>query len=136
PVGAVNGVLTLNFAKGGPITQSFDVNILGNGGATLELANDLGVCVGDPLQIAARIAFLRNPSFELNYNPVYPHYSDIDEWTKIGGGGVNEGTTGPFADNGTIPDRTRVGFIQGTGSIAQNLSGLQPGKQYWVQYYY
>ncbi|MEO8428843.1 MAG: DUF642 domain-containing protein [Verrucomicrobiota bacterium] len=136
PAGAVNGVLTLNFVKGGPITQSFDVDIVGKGGATLELANDLGVCVGDPLKISARVGFVRNPSFELNYNSTDPHYVEIDAWTKIGGGGVNEGTNGPFADNGTIPDRSRVGFIQGTGSIAQNLSGLEPGKQYWIQYYF
>src|SRR5206468_3334980 len=89
-----------------------------------------------PLILLSRSGFLRNPSFEENYNPASPHYSDIDQWTKTGGTGVNEGTTGPFADSGQIPDRNRAAFLQGNASIAQTISNLQTNKQYWVQFFY
>jgi hypothetical protein len=50
-------------------------------------------------------SFVKNPSFESNYNDTYPHYGTIDEWN--GGSGVNE-DAGPFHNTGTaIPDQTR-----------------------------
>ena len=53
-------------------------------------------------------SFVLNPSFELNYNPTFPGYSSITNWT--GGSGVNQ-STGPFHNPGTpIPDGVRVGF--------------------------
>ena len=53
-------------------------------------------------------AFVRNPSFESNYNETWPHYSPVDEWP--GASGVNDGT-GPFHNTGTpVPDRDRIGF--------------------------
>jgi hypothetical protein len=52
-----------------------------------------------------------------------------------GNTGVNE-ATGPFWDNGLNPDRSRAGFVQGTGGIFQELRGLVPGKTYWLQFSY
>ncbi len=79
---------------------------------------------------------IKNPSFEENYNPAFPGYSTIDQWTALGGGsGVNE-AGGPFHDNSTIPDRARIGFYQGTGGILQSVSGLEIGREHWLQFRY
>jgi len=72
-----------------------------------------------------------NPSFEAN-NPGGVGYGTPDGWTATGGVGVNNGGQ-PFADNGSIPDRGQIGFIQGLGSLSQVLSGLEVGEQYWLQ---
>src|SRR5262245_18581319 len=77
-------------------------------------------------------SFVRNPSFESNYNDAFPHYGSIDEWT--GGSGVNQ-ADGPFHNGGTpIPDGLRVGFSQGSSTLSQDISGLTPNKQYWLQF--
>src|SRR5205814_1641220 len=78
--------------------------------------------------------FVQNPSFESNYDDTFPHYGPIDGW--VGGSGVNE-DAGPFHNPGTpIPDRSRIGFKQGSGNLSQDITGLTPGKQYWIQFYY
>ena len=83
---------------------------------------------------APAASFVANPSFETNYNDVWPHYGLIDNWT--GGSGVND-STGPFHNGGTpIPDRDRIGFLQGPTQITQTISGLEVGKQYWIQFFY
>src|SRR5262245_1662944 len=79
-------------------------------------------------------SFVTNPSIEANYNDTYPHYGAIDEWT--GGSGVNQ-ADGPFHNNGTpVPDGLRVGFSQGSTTLSQEISGLTPNKQYWIQFQY
>src|SRR5437867_2989987 len=79
-------------------------------------------------------SLIQNPSFESNYNDVFPHYGSIDSW--VGGSGVNE-NAGPFHNPGTpIPDRTRVAFVQGSANLSQDIAGLTAGKQYWVQFFY
>ena len=35
-----------------------------------------------------------------------------------------------------IPDRSRVGFKQGSGDLSQDIAGLTAGKQYWIQFFY
>lgn len=75
-----------------------------------------------------------NPSFESNYNEAAPHYGSIDEWS--GGSGVNL-ANGPFHNGGTpIPDQLQVAFIQGSSTLSQEIFGLQPGQQYWIQFLY
>lgn len=84
--------------------------------------------------LSGAASFVLNPSFELNYNPTFPGYSTINNWT--GGSGVNE-STGPFHNPGTpIPDGVRVAFQQGSGTMSQIISGLTPGKRYWIQLHY
>ncbi len=79
-------------------------------------------------------SFVKNPSFESNYNDVFPHYSSVDEW--LGASGVNE-SGGPFHNGGTpIPDQTRIAFKQGSGDVSQDIVGLTAGKQYWIQIFY
>lgn len=77
---------------------------------------------------------MANPSFEANYNATFPGYSTINNWS--GGSGVNQ-STGPFHNTGTpIPDGVRAGFQQGSGTMSQVISGLIPGKRYWIQLHY
>lgn len=135
PASGAGGALTLMFPVGGPSEQTFDLNLVGGGITTLQIANSAGAC-NFPTAISVKVsgAFVRNPSFESNYNATWPSYSAIDNWD--GGSGVNQGATGPFADNGTIPDGNRVGFKQGSGSVSQTISGLEPGKEYWAQIWY
>lgn len=52
PVGGVNGTLTLNFAAGGPNSQTINVESLGGlGGAILRLENDIGLTAGNALSV-------------------------------------------------------------------------------------
>jgi len=88
---------------------------------------------GGPLRAAGLVY---NPSFEVNYNETWPHYGPIDGWTLAGGGGVNE-AAGPFHNVGTaVPDRDRIAFIQGSGSLSQTVAGLVPGERHWIQFHY
>ena len=136
PVGAVAGSLTLNFPPG-TTTQPYTINALQKGGATLSLSTLSGGCVEGSTLVTVGATFIRNPSFEENFNPAFPGYSPINQWTAIPGGGtgVNE-AGGPFHDNSTIPDRARVAIHQGTGGIKQTISGLQPGREHWLQFRY
>lgn len=104
--------------------------------ASLSLGLGLACVLSPGLALGA--AFIRNPSFESNFNETWPHYSSVDEW--IGGSGVNDvelDPSGPFHNAGTpVPDRARVGFKQGGGEVTQDISGLNPGTTYWLQFYY
>ena len=89
---------------------------------------------------AADSILVTNPSFQADNFPASPGYrgggnpAAITGWG--GGGGINGSDIGAgtaFADNGAIPDGTRVAFIQGAGSLTQTLSGFEVGQRYWVQ---
>ncbi len=89
---------------------------------------------------AADSILVTNPSFQADNFPVFPGYrgggnpAAITGWG--GSGGINGSDIGagvPFADNGAIPDGTRVSFIQGAGSLTQTLIGFEIGQRYWVQ---
>lgn len=77
---------------------------------------------------------VQNPSFESPYNETGAHYGSADFWA--GASGTNK-ASGPFHNDGTaIPDQILIGFKQGGGSVTQEITGLDPGKKYWLQYYY
>jgi hypothetical protein len=138
PVGGVNGSLDLVFPAGGDTVQTFAVHGIARGTARLDLSNSFNLCFDNPrVNVSVVSSFVRNPSFENNYNPAFPGYGPIDAWTGDGAGntGVNE-STGPFHDNGTIPDRSRVALLQVNKSISQKLFNLVPGSQYWLQLRY
>ena len=87
-----------------------------------------------------------NFSFE---SPVVASYAYevIDGWTATGGGTIGGGShgvglsdsSGPFANNGTIPDGFQVSFLQTNGSadttLLQTITGLIPGNQYVVSFF-
>ena len=128
-----DGAIKLTFAKGGPNTKTVDVAVLGSGQAAFTLSIDSGVCIGDPVFLTRRSAFVVNPSFEAHPPAAaWPHYGPVEAWP--GATGVNIG--GPFNDNGATPDRNQVGFAQGSRAVTQTITGLTPGKNYWLQFYY
>jgi hypothetical protein len=73
-----------------------------------------------------------NGSFEADDVAAWPGYGAITGWE--GGSGINDG--GPFGDNGVIPDGAKLGFIQGTKTLSQNLTGLEAGAEYVLSFYY
>ncbi|MCL4177303.1 MAG: DUF642 domain-containing protein, partial [Verrucomicrobia bacterium] len=132
-VGAQDNQLAVNFTAGGPTSQIINLEVVGSGRARIFMATAAPDCMGDPAVIMTpMVTTVLNPSFENNYNPAYPHYSAIADWT--GGSGVNR-SAGPF-HNGTIPDRAQIAFLQGANTISQLLTDLEPGKNYWLQVRY
>ncbi len=63
-------------------------------------------------------------------NETFPHYGAISGWD--GGSGVND-STGPFHDNGSIPEGKRIGFKQGDGIVSQTVE-LAAGTQYTLRF--
>jgi hypothetical protein len=67
-----------------------------------------------------------------------PGYGPVSGWTEVGSGtgSTNFNTTGLW-NNGTIPvaGDTTAGFIQGTGSFSQTLTGLISGALYTLTFY-
>lgn len=135
PAGADGeGVLTLTFTSDGPLQQSFDIAAVGSGSAMLTLANDSGICfVQNTIAVTAVRSFLANAGFEDSPRPGGVGYGAIAGWG--GGSGINT-SSGPFADNGLIPDRSQVAFLQGSNALSQRVNGLEPDESYWVQFWY
>jgi hypothetical protein len=84
-----------------------------------------------------------NASFEDSYTPAWtpPGYLFMNRWTpntdNTGFNGTASGQTIlDFADNGLLPDRNLVAFIENDGSFQQNLEGLAVGGVHWLQYHY
>jgi hypothetical protein len=133
PLGASGGALTLTFPAGGPTVQTFAVAARGKGSTVLSISSDRDACVGGNIAVRVAQTFVRNPSFEANSLPAFPGYGPIHFWE--GGSGVNDGTQ-PFADNGVIPDRAQIAFLQENQNLSQLIDGLDATKQYAVQFYY
>ena len=128
-----DGIIELTFGKGEANTKTVAVTVLGSGKTAFTLSVDSGVCIGDPVFLTKRSAFVMNPSFEAHPPAAdWPHYGPVEAWS--GASGVNIG--GPFNDNGITPDRNQVGFAQGSRSVTQTITGLTPEKQYWLQFHY
>jgi hypothetical protein len=90
-----------------------------------------------PSDLAPVIA---NPSFEADTFTVFPGYvsgnGPITGWNALGGHGVNPGTFGgPFSDNGTAPDGSKVAFMQEDGPLSQVISGFTIGATYQIHYF-
>ncbi|HAQ99775.1 MAG TPA: hypothetical protein DCR61_10530 [Verrucomicrobiales bacterium] len=128
-----NGTLTLDFEKGGENVKTVEivgrfrgaVRMLINPPDGLELTNDTAVNVVSSI--------VRNASFESNEAPGGVGIGSIVSWN--GGTGLNL-ATGPFHDNGVIPDRRQVAVLQGSQSLSQEIEGLMPGESYWIQFNY
>src|SRR3954463_852701 len=93
-------------------------------------------------EMAARSAGLSvvNAGFESNTFTNFPGWIQdngaITAWFSSAHSGVNPLQDGrsPFADNGAIPEGTRVAFIQGNGSLVQSLGGFIAGGVYQLAY--
>ncbi len=132
---AEDGRLSLTFPKGGAASLPFAVTGLGRGVVRVEVLDDAKQCVQNDVTISVVTSLVRNPSFEATAAGASPGYGDILEWEAEGGHGLNK-ADGPFHDNGAIPDRLQVAFIQGSGKLRQQITGLQIGKTYWLQFAY
>lgn len=128
-----DGIITLHFEKGGESSKTFVMEGLARGSAVLDVVDSATLKVVETSTIWVVTSFVKNPSFESAPAPGGVGYGEILGWT--GGSGVNA-AGGPFLDNGAIPDRLQVGFIQGSKSLSQNISGLNPGQTYWLQFFY
>ena len=145
PSGATGSSLTLHFAKGGTNALTFTAlgNALGQTVFTLsspqvKTSGSVSVSVG----FLAR-SVVANPSFEDSYTPAWtpPGYLFMNRWTpnteNTGFNGTANGQTIlDFADNGVLPDRNLVAFIENNGSFQQNLQGLAVGALHWLQFRY
>ncbi len=104
-----------------------------------KMAGILRILLITMLALAARplwAAFVSNPSFEDNYTTSNNGGITPDGWTITGSWGVNQAGD-PFYNPGTlIADRDRFAFIWHDGTLSQDISGLTPGKQYWLQFWY
>jgi hypothetical protein len=81
-------------------------------------------------------AFVVNPSFENNYTTANNGGIIPDGWTAAGSWGVNQAGDVFYHSGLVIADRDRFAFIWHDGTLSQQISGLTPGKQYWLQFWY
>lgn len=128
-----DGVVSLEFAKGGDPTKTFEVEAVGRGVARIEVVDAGGLKIKDDVTVSVITSFVRNSSFESNARPGGVGYGAISAWN--GGSGLNK-ADGPFHDNGVVPDRDQVAFLQGAKTLSQTLYGLTPGENYWLQFRY
>jgi len=128
-----DGLLVLTFAQGGEVRKDVNIQSVALGATSIHVVDNAGLCVDNGVDVTVVGSFIRNPSFEANLAGAFPGYGSIASWT--GGSGLNN-SSGPFHDNGVIPDRRQVAFLQGSQTLSQTLANLVPGKTYWVQFRY
>ncbi len=129
-----DGTIALDFSDvAAGAVRSFEVEGLVRGRAPLEVVDSAGLDLANSVAINVSASLVVNASFEAGALPGGVGYGAIPGWS--GGSGINDETQ-PFLDNGTIPDRTRVAFLQGAATMTQEIAGLNPAKNYWLQFYY
>jgi hypothetical protein len=131
----VDGIVTLQFAKGGADHLTFEVEAVSRGVVRIEVVDSGGLKLLNDVAVGVVTSFVRNSSFEGNTAGPFPGYGTIAAWTQGGGTGLNK-ADGPFHDNGVIPDRNQIAFLQGSTKISQTIFGLVPGDTYWLQFRY
>lgn len=72
---------------------------------------------------------VQNGGFEADPVPAFPGYGPITGWTADGASGIND-QSGPFMDNSFIPEGSKVAFLQGGGTLSQNVPGFVAGQSY------
>lgn len=99
-----------------------------------------GVLLLDAVDIVRRDPgdlIVQNPSFEASgAMGLYiegPNTAPLFGW-DITGGGRGTASSGPFADNGTIPDQDQTLFLQGADTASQIVSGFTAGQTYTIVY--
>ena len=136
-----DGVVTLTFpagaANGPDVTLTTKIEGTARGSSVVEVTDNGGHDgVDGSVRLECVTSFVRNASFEttaviaggVGYGPIMA-------WTAGDGTGLNNNTL-PFFDNGLVPDRSQVAFLQGSRVLSQPVSGLTPGQRYVLQAYY
>ena len=126
---------TLDFAQGGNLSQSFSVTAVSSGQTSIRLAAEELCFNSSRITVNVSSALLSNGSFDGSPVPADPGYGSIQGWDAEGGTGLN-GSEGPFHDNGIVPDRSQIAFLQGVARIQQTVAGLEVGETYWLQFFY
>jgi hypothetical protein len=131
----VDGQVTLVFPQGSPETiLTTAIEGVGRGATTVQIVDNGGHDgVDGTILVNGVTSFVVNPSFEATGTGPGVGYTAIQGWA--GGSGINA-TGQPFLDNGLLPDREQVAFIQGTGLMSQTIAGLTAGQRYAVQFAY
>ncbi|HSA01055.1 MAG TPA: DUF642 domain-containing protein, partial [Candidatus Paceibacterota bacterium] len=128
-----DGIASLHFEKNGASSLPLEVEGVARGSALLDVVDSAGLKVLDTLMTYVVTSLVKNPSFDSATAPAGVGYGEILGWT--GGSGVNANGM-PFLDNGLIPDRAQVGFLQGAKTLSQTITGLNAGESYWLQFFY
>jgi hypothetical protein len=128
-----NGYVTLHYAKNGANSQTLEMVGNARGSALLDVVDNAGLTVTDTLTVWVVTSFVKNPSFDSVDSPSGDGSGAILGWT--GGSGVNA-VGGTYYDNGLVPDRKQVAFIQGSKTLSQPITGLMSGQSYWLQFFY
>ncbi|MEM7384404.1 MAG: LamG domain-containing protein [Verrucomicrobiota bacterium] len=130
-----DGTISLDFSDvDAGAVRSIQVEGVARGVVGIEVVDSAGLDLANGVRInVSGLSLVLNASFEVGELPGGVGYGAIPGWT--GGSGVNNEAQ-PFLDNGTIPDRTRVAFLQGANTMSQEIAGLTPGQSYWLQFYY
>ncbi|MDG1892466.1 MAG: hypothetical protein P8L18_14265 [Verrucomicrobiota bacterium] len=134
PVGAdEGGILIIEFEQGGATSKTIQIEGVARGAARMVVVPPSGLDLANDTAVNVVSSFVRNASFESNEAPPGIGAGAIVSWS--GGTGLNKGS-GPFHDNGAIPDRRQVAVVQGSQTLSQEISGLTEGDSYWLQFHY
>ena len=137
PDADATGILSLQFQ--GVTTQTFKVRAAGIGSAAVEITDSAGLLLPTDITtvFVAGNTYVLNPSFELDKDSGVGT-APVTGWTTSGGNIGMAEAGNPFLaiDDLTIPDRRKVIRIQAGGTVSQTIRGLQPGKQYGLQFFY
>ncbi len=133
-----SGLVELDFpASAEDVTLSVELEGVGRG-TTVVVVEDNGGTDGvdGTVRIEGVTSLVRNASFETSALNVGAGYGPIAAWSgAVASTGLNA-LGMPFFDNGILPDRQQVAFLQGPQALSQRVVGLVPGQRYWVQAYY
>ena len=135
PSGALVPRAEVRIAKGGPQEKTVKIQGLARGSGNIQIVDAGGLPIRNQIAFTVVASPLKNPSFDSTPAPAGVGYGAIPGWNAGSGTGMNAAGQ-PFADNGLIPDRKQVALVQGNSFLSQEIRGLIPGKNYWLQFYY
>ncbi len=130
PVGGASPYIVANFVWTATATSGvLSIGSAANAGGDASAVFD-AVAV---IKRGADEVFIANPSFEASGTGIAApgYYTNIAGWEAFGSGqsGVNT-SSGPFHDNGVVPDGANVLFLQHARGVQQSVAGLATGGTY------
>lgn len=130
-----DGTISLDFSDlAAGAVRTLQIEGVARGTVGVEVVDSAGLDLANAARInVSGLSLVLNASFEVGDLPGGVGYGPIPGWA--GGSGVNDLSL-PFLDNGIVPDRTRVAFLQGATMMTQEIVGLTPGESYWLQFYH
>jgi hypothetical protein len=134
----LNGVVTLTFPQGAAdTTLTTEIEGVSRGTTTMVIEDNGGHDgVDGTIVIEGVTSFVRNASFESTGPNPGIGAGVIMAWdNNLASSGINNNTM-PFFDNGLVPDRGQVAYLQGSQVLSQPVKGLVSGQRYWLQAYY